>query len=46
VHTSINKRKINKAPIDINTNEISYLDGKAIPFESGIEFNDFHHPYA
>jgi hypothetical protein len=23
-----------------------YLDGKAIPFENGIEFNDFHHPYA
>ncbi|WP_158729165.1 MULTISPECIES: MutS-related protein [unclassified Flavobacterium] len=47
LHTSINtKRKINKALIDINTNEISYLEGKAIPFENGIEFNDFHHPYA
>ena len=41
LHTSINtKRKINKALIDINTNEISYLEGKAIPFENGIEFNE------
>jgi hypothetical protein len=27
-------------------NEISYLEKKTIPFENGLEFNDFHHPYA
>jgi hypothetical protein len=24
----------------------SYLEKKTIPFENGLEFNDFHHPYA
>jgi hypothetical protein len=31
---------------EINENEISYLEKKTIPFENGLEFNDFHHPYA
>jgi hypothetical protein len=26
--------------------KISYLEKKTIPFENGLEFNDFHHPYA
>ncbi|HEU4790329.1 MAG TPA: DNA mismatch repair protein, partial [Flavobacterium sp.] len=34
------------ALIEINENEISYLERKSIPFENGFEFNDFHHPYA
>jgi DNA mismatch repair ATPase MutS len=34
------------ALIEINDNEISYLERKKIPFENGQEFNDFHHPYA
>lgn len=40
------KRKIKEALVKINEEEISYLDKKSIPFENGIEFNDFHHPYA
>jgi DNA mismatch repair ATPase MutS len=40
------ERKINTALREINENEISYLDKKTIPFESGLEFNDFQHPYA
>ncbi|MFT5714843.1 MAG: hypothetical protein ACI9WT_001410 [Flavobacterium sp.] len=40
------KRKLREALVKINEDEISYLDKKSIPFENGIEFNDFHHPYA
>ena len=40
------EKKINSALVGINENEISYLEKKAIPFENGQEFNDFHHPYA
>jgi hypothetical protein len=39
------ERKINTALKEINENEISYLEKKTIPFENGLEFNDFH-PYA
>lgn len=40
------KRKIKEALVKINEEEVSYLEKKSIPFEGGIEFNDFHHPYA
>ncbi|MGO4818787.1 MutS-related protein [Flavobacterium sp. W22_SRS_FP1] len=40
------KRKIKEALVKINEDEISFLDKNSIPFENGIEFNDFHHPYA
>lgn len=40
------QKQINQALLDINENEISYLERKKIPFENGQEFNDFHHPYA
>jgi DNA mismatch repair ATPase MutS len=40
------QKKIITALIQINENEISYLERKKIPFENGQEFNDFHHPYA
>jgi hypothetical protein len=40
------EKKINIALVEINQNEISYLEKKRIPFENGQEFNDFHHPYA
>jgi hypothetical protein len=40
------KRKIKEALVKVNEEEVSYLDKKSIPFENGIEFNDFHHPYA
>lgn len=34
------------ALLKINGNEISFLKREKLPFENGIEFNDFHHPYA
>ncbi|EIA07253.1 MutS-related protein [Flavobacterium frigoris] len=40
------KRKIKEALVKVNEEEISYLGKTAMPFENGIEFNDFHHPYA
>ncbi|TDE48552.1 MutS-related protein [Flavobacterium sp. GT3P67] len=40
------QKQVNKALLDINENEISYLERNKIPFENGQEFNDFHHPYA
>jgi DNA mismatch repair ATPase MutS len=40
------QKQILIALIEINENEISYLERKKIPFENGQEFNDFHHPYA
>lgn len=40
------KRKLYAALREINENEISYLEKKTMPFENGLEFNDFHHPYA
>ncbi|RKS14258.1 DNA mismatch repair protein [Flavobacterium sp. 120] len=47
IHTKLLFRKqVNKALLEINQNEISYLERNKIPFENGQEFNDFHHPYA
>ncbi|RTY81006.1 DNA mismatch repair protein [Flavobacterium sp. LS1P28] len=40
------EKHVNQALLDINENEISYLERNKIPFENGQEFNDFHHPYA
>lgn len=40
------KKQINEALLEINKNEILYLEDEKIPFENGLEFNDFHHPYA
>ena len=40
------EKQVNQALLDINENEISYLERNKIPFENGQEFNDFHHPYA
>ena len=40
------QRQVNQALVNINENEISYLERNKIPFENGQEFNDFHHPYA
>ncbi len=40
------KRKITEALLDINNKELDYLEKQKIPFENGLEFNDFHHPYA
>ena len=40
------KKQVSQALLQINDDEISYLERKTIPFENGQEFNDFHHPYA
>ena len=40
------QKQIKQALIEINENEISYLKREKIPFENGVEFNDFNHPYA
>jgi DNA mismatch repair ATPase MutS len=40
------QKKIKQALLAINENEIAYLNREKIPFEHGLEFNDFHHPYA
>ena len=40
------KRQITQALLKINEDELIYLEKKKIPFENGIEFNDFQHPYA
>jgi DNA mismatch repair ATPase MutS len=39
-------RKISEALLEINKNEIDFIENNALTFENGIEFNDFHHPYA
>jgi hypothetical protein len=47
VHSKLSfKRELTKAILKINKDEITYLKREKIPFENGIEFNDFHHPYA
>lgn len=46
-HTRIAyQKKITEALVAINSDEINFLERKSIPFENGIEYNDFHHPYA
>ncbi|PIF29645.1 MutS-like protein [Flavobacterium sp. 9] len=40
------QKELTSAILKINKNEITYLKREKIPFENGIEFNDFHHPYA
>jgi DNA mismatch repair ATPase MutS len=47
IHSKLSfQKKIKSALVQINKNEITYLERKSIPFENGLEFNDFHHPYA
>lgn len=47
IHSKLSfQKKIKTALVAINKDEISYLERKSIPFENGVEFNDFHHPYA
>lgn len=47
VHTKLSfQKKLTAALLQINKNEISFLKREKLTFESGIEFNDFHHPYA
>ncbi|MTH18250.1 DNA mismatch repair protein [Flavobacterium sp. LC2016-01] len=47
IHTKLSfQKQLTTALLKINENEIAYLKREKIPFENGIEFNDFHHPYA
>ncbi|KUJ60055.1 DNA mismatch repair protein [Flavobacteriaceae bacterium CRH] len=47
IHSRLSfQKQITTALLKINENEISYLKREKLPFENGIEFNDFHHPYA
>lgn len=47
IHSRLSfKRDLTNAILKINQNEISFLKREKLPFENGIEFNDFHHPYA
>src|SRR5688572_19115756 len=47
IHSRLSfQKQLTAALLKINTNEISFLKREIIPFENGIEFNDFHHPYA
>ncbi|MFZ0599741.1 MAG: DNA mismatch repair protein [Flavobacterium sp.] len=47
IHSKLSFQKdLTTALLKLNQNEITYLKREKIPFETGIEFNDFHHPYA
>ncbi len=47
IHSKLSfQKQLTTALLKINKNEISYLNREKIPFENGVEFNDFHHPYA
>jgi len=41
----LNKKLRAEALVTINEEEIDYLSGKTIPFENGVEFTDYKHPY-
>ncbi|AWG21986.1 DNA mismatch repair protein [Flavobacterium faecale] len=47
VHSKLQfQKEVEEALLDVNVNEIDFLENKKLPYENGIEFNDFHHPYA
>jgi hypothetical protein len=47
LHTKlVFQKELKEALVAINNNETSYLKREIIPFENGLEFNDFSHPYA
>ncbi|MDR7211916.1 MutS-related protein [Flavobacterium piscis] len=47
IHSRLSfKKQLTSALLKINENEISFLKREKFPFGNGIEFNDFHHPYA
>ncbi|MCD0472648.1 DNA mismatch repair protein [Flavobacterium sp. JAS] len=47
IHSKLSfQKELTTAILKINQKEITYLKREKIPFENGIEFNDFHHPYA
>lgn len=46
-HTELSwQKKIKQALVAINSDESDYLENNKIPFENGVVYNDFSHPYA
>lgn len=46
-HTELSwQKKIKQALVVINSNELEFLKNNKIPFENGVVYNDFSHPYA
>ncbi|MFD1604493.1 DNA mismatch repair protein [Flavobacterium artemisiae] len=47
IHSKISfQRLFAETLLKINKNEITFLKREKTPFENGVEFIDFHHPYA
>lgn len=47
IHSRLSfEKQLTTTLLNINVNEIAFLKREKLPFENGIEFNDFHHPYA
>lgn len=40
------QKQLLQALVEVNENEIAYLNREITPFEQGFEFNDFNHPYS
>jgi hypothetical protein len=40
------EKLVKETLLKINQEEVSFLEKNTLPFGDGIEFNDFHHPYA
>ena len=46
-HVAVKNKKLRaEALVNINQEEMDYLDGKSIPFADGGSFTDFKHPYS
>ncbi|MDP5199781.1 DNA mismatch repair protein [Flavobacterium sp. DG2-3] len=47
IHSRLSfKKLLAETLLKINQNEIAFLKREKTPFENGVEFIDFHHPYA
>ncbi|MWB92745.1 DNA mismatch repair protein [Flavobacterium sp. GA093] len=47
IHSRLSfQKQLTTALLKINENEIRFLKREKLPFENGVEFIDFHHPYA
>lgn len=47
IHSKLSfQKKILTALVQINHNEVDFLKREKLPFENGVEFIDFQHPYA
>ena len=47
IHNKLSiRKKIKTALLEINTDEMAFLNKEKVPFGNGIEFEDLNHPYA